>query len=371
MNPRIKTILSLALAFSLLPVLTLADTTFPSFPMAFWGNATLNDLPMFAGYTIRAYCGENLIGEITMVESGTYGYNEATKNKLLVSNCDGDILFKYLPSGASEALTGSSEIKYIDGFISGTVIQKDLNFSITTPPSTPPSSGGGGGGGGGGGSTPPVTSITTAGEVTATISNGGKTTAISSENTKASVELPANAVNTNTEIKITAVDKNTAAPVVIQTISVGEKIIGGFVYNFTATAGGNSVSTFLQPVTLTFTYTNEQIKGLNESTLKIHYWSEKDSKWVDLDTKIDKNSKTLTTTVTHFTLFAVMGRKGDMDGNGKVDFDDFAGFALLYGKTYTDDNLKIGNIPVSWGDFDSDSDVDFDDFATFALIYGK
>jgi hypothetical protein len=82
-----------------------------------------------------------------------YGYSEAAKNKLLVSDCEGDILFKYLPSGTSEALTGSSEIKYTDEFDSGATIHKDLSFTIVTPPATTGggSSGGGGGGGSGGG----------------------------------------------------------------------------------------------------------------------------------------------------------------------------------------------------------------------------
>ncbi len=370
MNLKITKLSLLILGFSLLPVLTLADTAFPSFPMAFWGNATLNDLPIPVGTTIRSYCDDNLIGEITMIEGGIYGYDEATRNKLLVSNCESDIVFKYLPQGTTESLTGSSEVKYTDGFVSGTTVHKDLNFTIITPPST--DGGTSGGVGGGGGYTPPATTQEAVdGEVTATASAGGKTTATSPENIKASIELPADAVEADTEIKITAVDKTTVTPVVIQTISVGKNVIGGFIYNFTATSGGNSVSTFLKPVTLTFTYTDEQIKGLNELTLKIHYWSEENLKWVDLDTEIDKNNKTLTTTVTHFTLFAVMGRKGDMDGNGKIDFDDFAAFALLYTKTYTDDTKKIENIPISWGDFDSDGDVDFDDFAAFALSYGK
>lgn len=216
---------SLILVFSLFPVFSLADTTFPSFPMAFWGNATLNSLPLPAGTAIKAYCGSNLIGEITMIEGGMYGYNEATKNKLLVSNCDGDILFKYLPSGASEALTGSSEIKHTAGFASGTVVQKDLNFIITTPPST---AGGG--------------------------SSGG---------------------------------------------------VGG---------GG---STYIAPSTNT-----------------------------------------------------IVGKK-DMNEDGRVDFNDFATFALIYKKTYANSDEKFENIPISWGDFNSDGRVDFDDFAIFALSYGK
>lgn len=121
----------LSLVFLLLPVFSLAENPFPSFPMAFWGNATLNDESLFAGTIIRAYCDDNLIGEITMAENGIYGYTEAAKNKLLISSCGSDILFKYLFPGTEQEQTGGVEIKYIEGFISGTTINKDLNF-ITT-----------------------------------------------------------------------------------------------------------------------------------------------------------------------------------------------------------------------------------------------
>jgi len=124
-------LLFLTLVFLSLPIFCLADNTFPSFPMAFWGNATINGELLPAGTTIRAYCNNNLIGEVTMVEDGIYGYIESTKNKLLVSSCDNDIPFKYLLLGSEENLTGGIEIKHTEGFISGATINKDLNF-ITT-----------------------------------------------------------------------------------------------------------------------------------------------------------------------------------------------------------------------------------------------
>ena len=51
-------------------------------------------------------------------------------------------------------------------------------------------------------------------------------------------------------------------------------MVGNYVYNFTATSGGMSVTTFSKSLTLTFTYTDSQIAGLNEDSLKIYYWTD-------------------------------------------------------------------------------------------------
>lgn len=121
----------LLLVFLLLPIFCLANESFPSFPMAFWGNATLNEDFLPVGTIIRAYCNSDLVGEIIITENGVYGYNETTKNKLLVSSCDDDILFKYLLQGTEEDKTGYVEIKYQEGFVSGSTVNKDLNFTNT------------------------------------------------------------------------------------------------------------------------------------------------------------------------------------------------------------------------------------------------
>ncbi len=133
------------LFFLFFPLLIFAGNNFPAFPMAFWGSATIDDQPLPEGTTIQAYCSTDLIGEVEMIEDGVYGYNDATKIRLLVSFCDGDILFKYFPSRESEPRTGDTKIKYTNGFEKEKTIQKDLNFT-TEPAPTPPSSGGVGGG---------------------------------------------------------------------------------------------------------------------------------------------------------------------------------------------------------------------------------
>ena len=66
-----------------------------------------------------------------MAENGIYGYVDSTKNKLLVSGCSGNILFKYLPSGATTPIAGGNQIEYTTGFQAGTTINENLVFTDT------------------------------------------------------------------------------------------------------------------------------------------------------------------------------------------------------------------------------------------------
>ncbi len=203
----------------------------------------------------------------------------------------------------------------------------ELNLSGTTygssvtiyePSVTCTSSGGGGTTtttSGGGGTTTDTTDTTdttttampttTTGEVTATASGGGKTTKTTGEDTTASVELPANAVSASTDIKV---EHKSKGPVTnTRPAPTNREIVGSYVYDYTATSDGSSVGTFDKEVTLTFTYTDSQISGLEESTLRVFYWRENTSQWVALPTTVDASSNTVTAATDHFTYFAIMG----------------------------------------------------------------
>ena len=163
------------------------------------------------------------------------------------------------------------------------------------------------GGGGGGGAAPTTTEkpTTTTGQVTATASGGGKTTLTTSEGTIARADLPANAVSASTNVAIAAESKE--AVVASRQTPSSRNIVGGYVYNYTATANGQVVSSFSKTVTLTFTYADAQISGLQESTLRVFYWKESTSQWVALPTTVDAANNSLTAETDHFTYFAIMG----------------------------------------------------------------
>ncbi len=123
--------------------------------MAFWGNISIDGSPATTGTLVRAYYATStLAGEITVKESGIYGYNDSLKQKLIVSEGQGMITFKVVINGSETAgLIGQSE----QLFSSGLTKQKDLAFKITNTVVPPPV----GGGGTGGGITPTVIPIIT------------------------------------------------------------------------------------------------------------------------------------------------------------------------------------------------------------------
>ena len=157
--------------------------------------------------------------------------------------------------------------------------------------------------GGGRVSTTPTMPTTTTGQVTATATGGGKTTLTTDEDTTAQIELPADAVSVSTEINI--YPKTKAGVVASNPVPSGKTIVGGYAYEYTATAAGQAVTTFLKSLTLTFTYIDEQISGLNEDTLKIYYWD--GTQWLVLPSAVDKANNKITATTDHFTYFVIFG----------------------------------------------------------------
>lgn len=162
-----------------------------------------------------------------------------------------------------------------------------------------------GGGNGGPAPTPttPITPTTSTGEVTVTASGGGSTTITTSEDTSASVDFPVNAVSASTDVKVVGESKTDV--VASRAVPSGKSIVGSFAYSFTATADGTPVANFSEHIALTFTYTDAQITGLNEDTLKIYYWD--GSQWLGLETTVDKTNNQVSASTNHFTYFVIMG----------------------------------------------------------------
>ncbi len=75
-----------------------------------------------------------------------------------------------------------------------------------------------------------------------------------------------------------------------------------FVYDL-----GPSGTTFVPPITLTMNYQSATLPpGVSESTLYIAYWN--GSEWQALQSTVDTQAKTVTAFLSHFTLFALMGK---------------------------------------------------------------
>lgn len=138
----------------------------------------------------------------------------------------------------------------------------------------------------------------------------GQATATTKEGNTATIYVPSQAVSTETNFTIDPVEKtSTTVSTAIQAVATDQSVVGGFVYKFEAKAASRIVSSFQGNLTITLTYTDEQIVGLNESTLAINYWKEDAENWQPLATTINAETNTLTTSVDHFTYFAILGEE--------------------------------------------------------------
>lgn len=151
--------------------------------------------------------------------------------------------------------------------------------------------------------TTPVAEAGETAEVTVTASEGGSITYINPDGGSAEVLVPANAVSIDTTFSIEHI-----SVVNIPSGPSGYSTISGQAYEFSATADGVSVSTLDTASTITFSYTDAQASGLDESTLQVHYYNSGTNQWVALKTILDVEDNTATVDVIHLTKFALMGK---------------------------------------------------------------
>ena len=151
------------------------------------------------------------------------------------------------------------------------------------------------------------------GEATVTASEGGTVEATTEEGTTASLEMPADAVTADADVTITPTE-TTAEDVSteIEAVPTGQNIVGGYVYTFAVEAEGVAVTIFEESVTVTLSYTDDQISDLDEGSLVIYYYDESLSQWVALDSTVDAENNTVTAATAHFTLFALMGEEEEV-----------------------------------------------------------
>jgi len=143
---------------------------------------------------------------------------------------------------------------------------------------------------------PPVTP-----SASGTVGSGGGS--VTTSGGEAEITIPENVVSDDTTVTITPSTDTTATPP-----PTGSFMVGSQIYNFTATsAGGDPITTFDQPVTLTFTYTDAQIAEIGESSLQVYYWDSSSSAWVSVGGTVDPVTNTVTVDVDHFTYFTLLG----------------------------------------------------------------
>lgn len=139
----------LVLILLLIPSASFASV--PAFPMAFYGEVSVNGVAAPVGSIVRVYAEDIEVGSIVVLEQGVYGYETLTKQRLLVKEAEGSLVFTV----QSNQINGGLETKGVNAltypsFEAGVTMRKDLDFELGTvnnsnQSSSKSSSGGGGG----------------------------------------------------------------------------------------------------------------------------------------------------------------------------------------------------------------------------------
>ncbi len=164
------------------------------------------------------------------------------------------------------------------------------------------------GGGGGYSYSAPTAPTSQTGQVTATPEQGGTTTLTNPDGNQIELIIPASALSQPTTFFINQVELSSVNQ---PDPDSGLFLIAGCLYQITGQqADGNLVTEFSKALTLNFSYTDEQIAGLDEASLKIYYWDGID--WAVIEnSQVDVDNNTVTALVDHFTIFALIGTKAE------------------------------------------------------------
>jgi hypothetical protein len=79
-------------------------------------------------------------------------------------------------------------------------------------------------------------------------------------------------------------------------------------FSIEATAqDGTPVTTFSEPFTMTIHYDDDDVAGMDEASLAVHYWNESLEQWEEIPAEVNQDTNTITCVLDHLTDFAVLG----------------------------------------------------------------
>lgn len=271
----------------------------PKLPHAFYGSVTVNGDSAADGTQISATVDTGQIistqNPVTTV-GGTYG---VTSPYLLVQGYDipdgATITFHVtIPNGAATSGTAIFTA-------SGGPTRQDLAVTIQIPQYWVP---GGGGGGGGGGGVPTITTNLFGTQntfrtddqgllldpITATSQDGNMTITIHTGTT--CLDKDGN--------RLTSLTAESVSPPAPPT----DTSIIGLAYDLRPDG-----ATFAPPLIITFNYDPDNLpEGVAEGNLRVAYYDEATGTWVELVCTVDTVNNIITASVSHFSIFAVIGR---------------------------------------------------------------
>jgi len=95
---------------------------------------------------------------------------------------------------------------------------------------------------------------------------------------------------------------------VTETLPVPHDPIGPvFDLNAVWYGSGAPVESFLRPVTITVRYEEDDVAGVRETRLVLHYWG--GSRWVKVPTTVEVSQNRAVAEVNHFTIYALLERE--------------------------------------------------------------
>jgi len=146
-----------------------------------------------------------------------------------------------------------------------------------------------------------------------TVPTSGGSLDMTSNGSGASLTVPASASTNTFTLQIKKIEKDTV--IAVTDTPSGTEVIGDQTYDIRAISGSTVVTSFLEAITITMEYTDDQVSGYDESTLWIYRWD--GSAWNALDScAVDTGANTVTCTTTHFSTFGLFGEAQNSGDSG-------------------------------------------------------
>lgn len=122
------------------------------------------------------------------------------------------------------------------------------------------------------------------------------------------LDIPSDFSNTDANFQAQQLNRTIALEEIPKVSETSVNLIDNSIYELRAvTDDGSVISTFESDLTMTMTYSDDDIVGVKEETLKI-YSSDGESDWNSLNPcVVDTSDKTVTCSTDHFTVFALFG----------------------------------------------------------------
>ena len=142
-------------------------------------------------------------------------------------------------------------------------------------------------------------------EISSITANTGGTVELDLGGNGLELTIPAGATDDNAVYQIKQLDSTS----VLASIGTPDGVIiaGSNTFELKSLTGNSTaVTSFEEPITITLTYEDSDVSGVNESTLQIYRWN--GTAWSALsDCVVDANANTITCTTSNFSLFGLFG----------------------------------------------------------------